>query len=116
MKTKILAVLLAGVACASCATAPLEPLSIRQMSTSRGHVNKWTTRVSTGALAGDLMVSDFYYQRHPQPVTPALLREMDGRARAAGCPDGATPRRTDVSARWATYSASYRIIAWYRCP
>jgi hypothetical protein len=115
LNLKISAVLLAALACASCATADLQPLSISRQPTQRGHVNKWTTRVAHGSLAGDLMVSDFYYQRRPQPVTPALLREMDARARIAGCTSGAPPRRDDVSAKWSSYDESYRIIAWYRC-
>lgn len=115
MLSKITAVLAAGLSLAGCASNSLRPLSISREPTSRGHVNKWTTRITTGSLAGDLMVSNFYYQARPQPVTSPLLRDMDSRARIAGCLGGGTPRRSNVNAQWSVYDESYRIIAWYRC-
>jgi hypothetical protein len=95
----------------------LQTLSFSQVPTSRGQVNKWTTRVTQSSLAGELMVSNYYhYSGRPQPVTPAILHEMDARARTAGCANGVPPRRGNISAQWSSANAStYRIIIWYSC-
>ncbi|WP_448953899.1 hypothetical protein [Labrys neptuniae] len=109
-------VVLIGLACASCATGNgLQPLTTTAYQAPQGRVHKDTDRVTTGILAGNLMVSNFYYWNRPQAVTPQILRDMDARARLAGCLDGSRPNRSSVSARWGTYSSAYRIIAHYDC-
>ncbi|MBP0577856.1 hypothetical protein J8I29_00905 [Labrys sp. LIt4] len=116
MFSRISVVALAGLACASCATSDgLQTLTRTTDQTSRGRVIKNTTRITSGILAGNLMVSNFYYWNRPQPVTAPILRDMDIRARRAGCLDGNAPTRSSVSARWGTYTSAYRIIGHYDC-
>lgn len=115
MFSRISAVALAGLACASCATNGMQTLTRTTDQTPRGRVVKDTTRITDGILAGNLMVSNFYYQTRPQPVTSPILRDMDARARRAGCLDGNVPVRSSVDARWGTYVSAYRIITHYDC-
>ncbi|MGO4333475.1 hypothetical protein AB4037_01090 [Labrys sp. KB_33_2] len=116
MFSRISAVVLAGLACASCATSGgLQTLTRTADQTPRGRVVKDTTRITDGILAGNLMVSNFYYVSRPQAVTTPILRDMDIRARRAGCLDGNVPVRSSVSARWGTYTSAYRIITHYDC-
>ena len=118
MFTKISAVAVLGLTCASCAGSvgpELGMITRTSQPNAHGEVVKRTSRINSGKLAGDLLVSNFYYWNRPQPATPAILQDMDARARLQGCASGARPVRRDVSVEWATHVKAYRIIVIYRC-
>lgn len=72
-------------------------------------------RITDGPLAGGMVVGNYYYWQRAQPVTSAILRDVDSRARRAGCSSGLAPRRESVSARWGPYGPAFAILAVYRC-
>jgi hypothetical protein len=96
-----------GLACASCASTSIQPVS----RVVRGET---AMRVDRSTHTGNLLVSNFYYDRENVTASSPLMRNFDARARQAGCLNGAVPRRTAVRTEQSSYRAS-TVIAYYVC-
>jgi hypothetical protein len=105
LKLSLLAML--GLACASCTTTTLQPIS-------RVVRDGTAMRVDRSSRTGNLLVSNFYYGRGNVSASSPLLRSFDARARQAGCLNGATPRRLDVRTEQSSFRPS-TVMAYYVC-
>lgn len=116
MYAKLLIVAVSGLGLASCAgRSDLDLITRTSQDTARGEVVKRISRIDGGPFAGGLMVSNFYYWRRSQPITPAILRDFDARARREGCAGGLPPMRHSLTGRWGNYVSAYTIMAIYDC-
>ncbi|QEN89675.1 hypothetical protein FZC33_26640 [Labrys sp. KNU-23] len=116
MYSKILAVVAAGLSLASCASrSELNLITRTSQETSRGEVVKRISRIGDGSHAGGLMVSNFYYWRRPQPITAAIMHDLDARARREGCEGGLPPIRYSVTNDPGAHGEAHAIMAIYDC-
>ncbi|MGO4333474.1 hypothetical protein AB4037_01085 [Labrys sp. KB_33_2] len=116
MYSKILAIAVASLSLASCASrSDLNLITRTSQETSRGDVVKRISRIGDGSHAGGLMVSNFYYWRRPQPITPAIMHDLDARARREGCEGARPPIRYSITNDPGAYGEAHAIMAIYDC-